>query len=64
MSGIMRAAVLRHPGPKNEKPLTVEERPVPEPRPGEVLAASGGVRRVPDGSAHHDGRAEAAARSG
>ena len=37
MSGNMRAAVLRHPGPKNENPLTVEERPVPEPGPGEVL---------------------------
>ena len=31
MSGAMRAAVLRNPGPKNEKPLTVEDRPVPEP---------------------------------
>ncbi len=37
MSGMMRAAVLRHPGPKNEKPLTVEEPPIPEPGPGEVL---------------------------
>jgi len=33
----MRAAVLRKPGPTSEKPLSVEERPVPEPAPGEVL---------------------------
>ena len=33
----MRAAILRKPGPMNAKPLSVEERPVPEPRPGEVL---------------------------
>jgi len=33
----MRAAVLRHPNPKNEKPLAVEDRPVPEPGRGEVL---------------------------
>ena len=33
----MRAAVLRHPGPKNENPLTIEDWPVPEPGPGEVL---------------------------
>jgi alcohol dehydrogenase, propanol-preferring len=33
----MRAAVLRHPGAKNEHPLTIEECPMPQPGPGEVL---------------------------
>ncbi|MBV8672722.1 MAG: zinc-dependent alcohol dehydrogenase family protein [Acidobacteriaceae bacterium] len=33
----MRAAVLRKPGPMSARPLSVEERPVPEPGPGEVL---------------------------
>src|SRR5579862_5751108 len=33
----MRAAVLRDPGPKKANPLVIEERPVPEPGPGEVL---------------------------
>jgi propanol-preferring alcohol dehydrogenase len=33
----MRAAVLRKPGRMSQKPLAVEERPVPEPGPGEVL---------------------------
>src|SRR6201997_5619118 len=34
---MMRAAILRNPGPKNEKSLTIEDRAVPEPGPGEVL---------------------------
>ena len=33
----MRAAVLRKPGPMSAKSLAVEERPVPEPGPDEVL---------------------------
>ena len=33
----MRAAILRKPGPMSGKPLSVEECPVPEPGPGEVL---------------------------
>src|SRR5271170_4572123 len=33
----MKAAVLRDPGPKKANPLTIEERPIPEPGPGEVL---------------------------
>ena len=34
---MMRAAVLRKPGPMSAKPLSVEQRPVPEPGPGEAL---------------------------
>jgi propanol-preferring alcohol dehydrogenase len=33
----MRAAVLHHPGPMSERPLKIEERPVPEPGAGQVL---------------------------
>jgi alcohol dehydrogenase, propanol-preferring len=33
----MRAMVLHEPGPIDRQPLEVEERPVPEPRSGEVL---------------------------
>jgi alcohol dehydrogenase, propanol-preferring len=33
----MRAAVLHHPGPMSERPLKIEERPVPEPEAGQVL---------------------------
>ncbi len=33
----MRAAVLHHPGPMSERPLKIEERPVPEPQAGQVL---------------------------
>ena len=33
----MRAAVLRHPGPRSENPLVLEERAVPVPGSGEVL---------------------------
>src|ERR1700756_3810319 len=34
---MMRAAILRNPGPKNEKSLTIEDRAVPEPGPGQVM---------------------------
>ena len=37
MSGTMRAAVLRDPGPNKANPLSIEDRPVPEPSAGEVL---------------------------
>ncbi|MGA8531617.1 MAG: zinc-dependent alcohol dehydrogenase family protein [Acidobacteriaceae bacterium] len=33
----MRAAVLHHPAPNADRPLAIEERPVPEPGSGEVL---------------------------
>src|SRR6202034_889239 len=33
----MRAAVLHHPAPIASHPLILEERPIPEPGPGEVL---------------------------
>jgi propanol-preferring alcohol dehydrogenase len=33
----MKAAVLRHTAPIEQRPLTLEELPVPEPGPGEVL---------------------------
>jgi propanol-preferring alcohol dehydrogenase len=33
----MRAAVLRDPGPNKANPLTIEDRPMPEPGAGEVL---------------------------
>jgi alcohol dehydrogenase, propanol-preferring len=33
----MRAAVLHHPAPIADRPLAIEERPVPEPGSGEVL---------------------------
>ncbi|MGB6872159.1 MAG: zinc-dependent alcohol dehydrogenase family protein [Acidobacteriaceae bacterium] len=33
----MRAAVLHHPAPTAERPLAIEERPVPVPGPGEAL---------------------------
>ncbi|MFZ0630601.1 MAG: zinc-dependent alcohol dehydrogenase family protein [Acidobacteriaceae bacterium] len=33
----MRAAVLHHPAPIAERPLAIEERPVPVPGPGEAL---------------------------
>jgi alcohol dehydrogenase, propanol-preferring len=33
----MRAAVLHHPDPKSVNPLTITERAVPQPGPGEVL---------------------------
>ncbi|HZZ41053.1 MAG TPA: zinc-dependent alcohol dehydrogenase family protein [Acidobacteriaceae bacterium] len=33
----MRAAVLHRPAPIADRPLAIEERPVPEPGPGEVL---------------------------
>jgi len=33
----MRAAVLHHPAPIADRPLSIEQRPIPEPRPGEVL---------------------------
>jgi alcohol dehydrogenase, propanol-preferring len=33
----MRAAVLRHPAPIASRPLTIEDVPIPEPGPGEVL---------------------------
>ena len=37
MIGMMRAAVLRDPGPAKKNPLSVEDRPVPQPGPDEVL---------------------------
>ena len=33
----MRAAVLHHPAPIASRPLTIEDLPIPEPGPGEVL---------------------------
>ncbi len=33
----MRAAVLHHPGPIDSRPLALEDLPVPDPGPGEVL---------------------------
>jgi propanol-preferring alcohol dehydrogenase len=33
----MRAAVLHHPAPIATRPLAIEDRPIPEPGPGEVL---------------------------
>jgi len=36
-SKTMRAWVVRSPGPIETEPLSVEERPVPEPAPGELL---------------------------
>ena len=33
----MRAAVLHHPAPIASRPLTIEDRPIPEPSPGQVL---------------------------
>ena len=36
-SKTMRAWVVRSPGPIETEPLSVEERPVPEPGPGELL---------------------------
>jgi propanol-preferring alcohol dehydrogenase len=33
----MRAAVLHHPAPIASRPLAIEDRPIPQPGPGEVL---------------------------
>jgi len=37
LSGTMKAMVLREPGPAERAPLRLEEAPVPQPGPGEVL---------------------------
>ena len=64
MQKTMKAAVVRAFG----KPLAIEEIPVPEPGPGEVLVKVACLRRLPHrsscGGRRLAGEAEAAVRAG